>query len=114
MRHVSGPNTQKSPQATAGDLRHLSALSSRAVYVCRCVCMLSVCVCVLGVCFVGVCVCMLDTCHVSAVSMCVHAESVLEDDPGLDLCWALTPHSSKELLKAPIPSSALSSVSHHT
>ena len=39
--------------------------------------MLSVCVCMLGVCFVGVCVCMLDTCHVSAVSMCVHAESVL-------------------------------------
>lgn len=44
----------------------------------------------------------------------MHAESVLEDDPGLDLCWALTPHSSKELLKAPVPSSALSSVSHHT
>lgn len=39
--------------------------------------MLSVCVCMLGVCFVGVCACMLDTCHVSAVSMCVHAESVL-------------------------------------
>lgn len=45
--------------------------------------------------------------------MCVRAASVLEGGPGRDLRRALTPRLSQELLKAPTPSSAPPSVSHH-